>query len=109
MTSVVLILFADGLMAHGIHEFHEAGFIPPVVEHVWDINHILPEGSTFGRFLAAIFGYNANPSLVEVVAYFGYLGFALGGYFLLATAGKEVKAKAILKESVREPGANARK
>lgn len=81
VTSLLLILFAAGLLAHGIHEFHEAGIIPPVVEHLWDINHILPEKSIVGRFLTAIFGYNANPSLVEVVAYFSYLILALGGYF----------------------------
>jgi len=92
MTSLVLILFAAGLLAHGIHEFIEAGFIPPVVEHLWDINHILSEKSTFGLFLKAILGYNGNPALVEVIAYFCYLGFALGGYFLLGTARKEVEA-----------------
>ena len=81
VTSLVLIMFAAGLLAHGIHEFHEAGIIPPVVEHVWDINHILPEKSTSGRFLAAIVGYNGNPSLVEVVTYFAYLALALGSYF----------------------------
>ncbi len=81
VTSLVLIIFAAGLLAHGIHEFNEAGIIPPVVEHVWDINHVLPEKSTLGRFLTAIVGYNANPSLVEVVAYFVYLVSALGGYF----------------------------
>jgi len=80
-TSIVLIVFATGLLAHGIHEFHEAGIIPPVVEHVWDINHILPETSTFGKFLTAIVGYNGNPSLVEVVTYFVYLALALGIYF----------------------------
>ncbi len=81
VTSVLLILFAAGLLAHGIHEFHEAGIIPPVVEHVWDINNILPERSTAGRFLTAIFGYNGNPSLVEVAAYVVYLVLALGVYF----------------------------
>ena len=81
MTSLLLILFGAGLLAHGIHELHEAGIIPPVVEHVWDINHILPEKATAGRFLTAIFGYNGNPSLVEVVAYAGYLSFTLVGYF----------------------------
>jgi high-affinity iron transporter len=80
-TSLLLIFVAAGLLAHGIHELHEAGIIPAVVEHVWDTTHIVPEGSTFGRFLTAILGYNANPSLVEVVAYFGYLGLALAGYF----------------------------
>ncbi|MEE8420220.1 MAG: FTR1 family protein, partial [Dehalococcoidales bacterium] len=81
VTSVVLIVFAAGLLAHGIHEFHEAGIIAPVIEHLWDINHILPEKSTFGRFLTAITGYNGNPSLVEVVAYVVYLAAALGLYF----------------------------
>ena len=80
-TSIVLIIFAAGLLAHGIHEFHEAGIIPPVIEHVWDINNILPEKSTFGRFLTALTGYNGNPSLVEVIAYAAYLALALGLYF----------------------------
>ena len=47
--------------------------MPIVVEHVWDINHILPEKSTLGRFLTAIVGYNGNPSLVEVFAHLVYL------------------------------------
>ena len=81
VTSIVLIVFAAGLLAHGIHEFHEAGLIPSVVEHVWDINHILPEKSTFGQFLTAIIGYNGNPSLVEILTYFVYLLLALVLYF----------------------------
>jgi high-affinity iron transporter len=81
ITGLLLILFAAGLLAHGIHEFHEAGIIPPVIAHVWDFNHILSEQSVVGGFLAAIFGYNANPSLVEVLAYVGYLGFVLVSYF----------------------------
>lgn len=81
VTSVVLIIFAAGLLAHGIHEFHEANLIPPVIEHVWDTNDILPEKSTLGRFLTALIGYNGNPSLVEVTAYFVYLVLTLGLYF----------------------------
>jgi high-affinity iron transporter len=91
VTSLVLIVFAAGLLAHGIHEFHEAGLVPPVLEHVWDINHILPEKSTFGRFLTAIIGYNGNPSLVEVVTYFGYLALALGLYFRPTKVSQKVK------------------
>jgi high-affinity iron transporter len=94
VTSIVLIVFAAGLLAHGIHEFHEAGIIPPIIEHVWDINHILPEKSTFGRFLTAIVGYNGNPSLVEVVTYFVYLALTLGIYFRLIMVKKEVEAMA---------------
>ena len=81
VTSLVLIFFAAGLLAYGIHEFIEAGIIPPLVDPVWDINHILSEKSTFGLFLKAILGYNGNPSLVEVVAYPVYLALVLGFYF----------------------------
>ncbi len=91
-TSVVLIVFAAGLLAYGIHEFIEAGIIPPLVDPVWDINHILSEKSTLGLFLKAILGYNGNPSLVEVIAYPVYLALALGFYFRPLTVEKEVEA-----------------
>ena len=41
----MLILFAAGLVAHGIHEFNEIDWIPPVIEHVWDVNAIIDENS----------------------------------------------------------------
>lgn len=78
VTSVILILVAAGLLAHGLHEFIEVGWVPPVVEHVWDTNGIIDEDGVLGGFLKAVFGYNGNPALVEVVAYFGYALAALG-------------------------------
>ena len=72
ITSVFLILFAAGLLAHGVHELNEVGWIPTIVEHVWDLNPILDENSTLGLFLKTLFGYNGNPSLTEVIAYLGY-------------------------------------
>jgi high-affinity iron transporter len=92
VTSIVLIVFAAGLLAYGIHEFHEAGIIPPVIEHVWDINHILPEDATLGRFLTAIVGYNGNPSLVEVSVYLIYLVLVVGLYFPPASAAGKIQA-----------------
>ena len=73
VTSVLLILFAAGLTAHGVHELQEARIVPALVEHVWDTNLILDEGGTVGTFLNALFGYNGNPSLLEVIAYVSYL------------------------------------
>lgn len=88
VTSIVLIVFAAGLLAHGMHELHETNVIPPIIEHLWDINHIVPEQSVLGRFLTALTGYNANPSLLEAVVYGVYLVAAFLLYF--RPAGKRV-------------------
>lgn len=82
VTSVLLILFAGGLVAHGVHEFNEVGWIPAIIETVWDTNSILDENSNLGAILKALFGYNANPSLTELLAYIGYfIAIALGLFF----------------------------
>ncbi len=72
VTSVLLILFAAGLVARGAHELQEAGILPVIVEHVWDVNPTLDENSTVGSILKALFGYNGNPSLLEMVSYAAY-------------------------------------
>jgi len=73
VTGILLILFAAGLVAHGIHEFNIVGWIPGVVEHVWDVNMILDENSVAGQLLQTLFGYNGNPSLTEMLTYFTYI------------------------------------
>jgi len=73
VTGILLILFAAGLVAHGLHEFNEVGWIPPIVEHVWDVNAFLDETSVVGQLMKTLFGYNGNPSLTEMIAYFIYL------------------------------------
>jgi high-affinity iron transporter len=74
VTNILLILFASGLVAHGIHELNEAGWVHPLVENIWNINYLLDEQSIPGELLKALFGYNGNPSLSEVLAYFLYFG-----------------------------------
>lgn len=73
VTNVLLIIFAAGLVGYGVHELNEAGVIPSIIEHVWDINQILSDKGTLGLLLKALVGYNGNPSLTEVIAYAAYL------------------------------------
>jgi high-affinity iron transporter len=82
VTSILLILFAAGLVAHGVHELQEAGIIPTVIEHIWDINptvnpdgtySVLHEKGLIGSIFVSLFGYNGNPSLLETLSYFAYL------------------------------------
>lgn len=74
ISSILLVLFAAGLVAHGIHEFEEAGMVNGIISPLFDINNILNEKGLIGGFLKGLFGYNANPSLLEFVAYVSYLG-----------------------------------
>jgi len=93
ITNVLLLLFAAGLVANGVHELNEAGWIPPIIEHVWDINHIISDQSASGGILRALFGYNGNPSLTEIMAYLGY--FVILGTILLRNQRKQVNAVAV--------------
>jgi high-affinity iron transporter len=81
ITGTLLIFFAAGLLAYGIHEFQEAGLFPVMVEHVWDMNGFLNEKEGLGSFLRTLFGYNGNPALLEVTLYSTYLAVALGYFF----------------------------
>ena len=74
VSSVLLILFAAGLVAHGFHEFEEARLLPGIITPLFDINNILNENGLVGSFLKGLFGYNGNPSLLEVISYASYLG-----------------------------------
>lgn len=95
VTGVLLILFAGGLLAHGIHELQEAAIFPVFIEHVWDINPILNERTGIGSFLKGVFGYNGNPSLLEVVAYVGYLFGAVWYFFRTPREAVKEAARAV--------------
>lgn len=73
VTNILLIIFAAGMVGLGVHELNEAGVVPAVIEHVWDLNPILDEKSEIGLVLKALVGYNGNPSLTSVLGYLLYL------------------------------------
>ena len=72
-TGLLLLFIAAGLLAYGVHELQELGWIPTLVYPVWNINFLLNETEGLGAFLKALFGYNGNPSLLEVIVYVSYL------------------------------------
>jgi high-affinity iron transporter len=92
ITGILLILFAAGLVASGMHEFIEIGWVPAMIEHVWNLNPLVNENSIFGQILKTLFGYNANPSLTEVLTYIAY--FATIGYGLRRTSASLTTAEA---------------
>ena len=82
VSSILLILFAAGLVAHGVHELEEASILNPIIYPLYDLNPavnsdgsypLLHEKGIIGSFMKGLFGYNGNPSLLENLSYVFYL------------------------------------
>lgn len=85
VTTLILVLFAAGLVSRGLHELSEAGLLPPIVERIWDINPPpradgglppLHEDGSIGGILRSLFGYTGAPSALELIGWVGYLAVA---------------------------------
>lgn len=88
-TGVLILLFAAGLLAKGLHEFQEVGVFGSVNESVWNVRSIgwlNPSASRFADFLKGLFGWHPAPSLEMVLVYFAYL-VPVGFAFLSGTRG----------------------
>lgn len=85
ITGAVLVLFAAGMVANGVHALEELGLVPSLLEPVWSTEGLIPSRSAVGQLLAALLGYDATPSLARAAAFFGYLALGLG-LFLRPTA-----------------------
>ena len=92
VTGALLILLAAGLLSQGVHELQEAGVLPTIMEHVYDINPPANADGTYpplhdkgalGAVAKGVVGYDGNPSLLQIVSYVGYVVLA---YFALFRA-----------------------
>ena len=72
-TGVFIIFVAAGLLAGGVHAFHEAGLWNGLQESAFDLSAILPSDSLLGTLLGGIFGYQDAPTAGEVIAYLAFL------------------------------------
>ena len=73
ITGALILVVAAGLLAGAIHEFQEIGWLPGREAAAFDLSGVLSDEAGVGAFLRAMFGYNANPSWLEVVAWLSYL------------------------------------
>ena len=91
VTNVLLLFFAAGMVALGIHELVEAGLIPALMDPIYNINAVLNDKSTLGQVFKSLLGYNGNPALIETLAYVGYL--VLAGWFILGRSRPQTAAQ----------------
>lgn len=74
LSGAILLLFAAGLVSHGVHEFQEIGLLPVFTfDPLINISHILDNGSIMGGILRTLFGYTAQPTFLEMTSYAFYI------------------------------------
>ena len=73
VTNALLLLFAAGMIALGVHELVEASMMPAIIDPLYNLNPVFSDKSTVGELLKSLFGYNGDPALSETIAYIVYL------------------------------------
>lgn len=73
-TGAFLILVAAGVLAYGIHDLQEAGFLPGLHNIAFDVSHIIGSDSMVGTLLKGIFNFSPVTTVLEAVAWTAYVG-----------------------------------
>lgn len=73
VTGAILIVVAAGLFAFSMHELQEAGWFPILEGRAFDLSATLPDDEGIGAILRGLLGYNADPTVFEVLAWVTYL------------------------------------
>lgn len=73
VTGAILVVVAAGLFAYGVHELQEAGWFPFLTATAFDVSGWLPDDAGPGAVLRGLIGYQADPTVLEVLAWTGYL------------------------------------
>ncbi len=72
-TGGFLVLVAAGVLAYGIHDLQEAGFLPGLGTLAFDVSDTIRPGSVVGTLLKGIFNFSPAMTVLEVAAWLAYV------------------------------------
>lgn len=69
LSSILLLVLASALLVAACDRMIGAGWLPPLLDPVWDSSSLLDDATTGGKLLADFSGYRARPALSTLLAW----------------------------------------
>ncbi|MFD9337567.1 iron uptake transporter permease EfeU [Streptomyces sp. NPDC060028] len=90
-TGGMLVIVAAGVLAYGVHDLQEAGFLGGLNDKAFDISSAVPPDSWYGTLLKGVFNFQPDPTVVQLTVWALYVIPVLA--LFLAPAVKRGKAE----------------
>jgi high-affinity iron transporter len=72
-TGAFLIIVAGGIVAYGVHDLQEAGFLPGLHVLLFDVSAVIPPDSWHGTLLKGVFNFSPATTVLEGLAWVAYV------------------------------------
>jgi len=86
LSSILLLVLASALLVSATDRLIGAGWLPALVDPLWDTSRLLDDGTEAGKLFADFSGYRARPALTVLLAYAAYWIVVLIGWRRTARA-----------------------
>ncbi len=72
LSSILLLILASALLVAALDRLIGAGYLPPLVDPVWDSSLLIDDTTKGGKLIADFSGYRARPALSELMIWATY-------------------------------------
>jgi high-affinity iron transporter len=72
LSSILLLILASALLVSAVDRLIGSGWLPPLLDPVWDSSALIDDTTTVGKLVADFSGYRARPALSTLLAWIVY-------------------------------------